>query len=128
LPSQLENYLAGIPLDEESAALLEGRDPALEIPAESAPAGESKANDEPLTDDDRVWLRRMLHEPGFGIFLRLLNSAILNREKGVTLLSSQDPLSNKERIVNEWAYIACFKTVMQDIQLMVQEQIKTIKV
>jgi hypothetical protein len=127
LPSQLENYLAGIPLDEESAALLEGRDP-LEIPAESAPAGESKANDEPLTDDDRVWLRRMLHEPGFGIFLRLLNSAILNREKGVTLLSSQDPLSNKERIVNEWAYIACFKTVMQDIQLMVQEQIKTIKV
>lgn len=128
MPSQLENYLAGIPLDEESAALLEGRDPALAIPAESAPAGESKANDEPLTDDDRVWLRRMLHEPGFGIFLRLLNSAILNREKGVTLLSSQDPLSNKERIVNEWAYIACFKTVMQDIQLMVQEQIKTIKV
>lgn len=107
---------------------MEGRDPALELEIESRITGEAKANDAELTDEDRVWLRRAIHEPGFGIFLRLLNSAIANREKGVTLLSSQDPLSNKERIANEWAYVACFKSVMRDIQQLVQDQLEKIKV
>lgn len=131
MASELENYLAGLPLDDQVAALMEGRDPALD-PAlqrsESTTVGEAKANEDELTDDDREWLRRLIHEPGFNILLRLLNSAIAKREKGVTVLSSQDPLSNKERIVAEWAYVACFKTVMRDIQLMVQEQIIKIKV
>jgi hypothetical protein len=128
LASQLERYLTGLPLNDENAALMEGRDPALEAEPETVTLGETKANEEPLTDDDRTWLRRLVHEPGFGIFLRLLNSAITKREKGVTLLSSQDPLNNKDRIVNEWVYVSCFKTVMRDIQLMVQEQIKNIEI
>ena len=128
MADQLERYLTGLPLSDEHAALMEGRDPAMEADPETVTLGETKANGEPLTDEDRTWLRRLIHEPGFGIFLRLFNSAIANREKGVTLLSSQDPLSNKEKIVNEWAYVSCFKTVMRDIQLMVQEQIKKIEV
>jgi len=117
---QLEDFLQGIPLSDENAALLAGFEPAA-----ASITGEAQAKLEPLdelTEDDRQWLRRMYHEPGYKIFLRRLNSAIQRREEGAKLLSSTDPLSNQTRIVNEWAYIACFKAVLLDMQTMLQNE------
>jgi len=120
---QLEQYLRGIPLNEENAALLEGRDPALEYPIESMTLGQNQTNEE-ITDEDREWLRRLPHEPGFKVFWRLLNNAVAKRERSAILLSSQDPISNRDRITTEWTYVACFKTVLRDIELMVQQAVR----
>jgi hypothetical protein len=115
--TELEKYLQGIPLTEENAALMQGRDPVMQLVIES----ETPAKMGSLTDDDREWLRRLQHDPGFQVLLRLLNSAITSREESAKVLSSTDPLGNKEKIVNEWAYVSCFRAVMHDIKLIVRQ-------
>jgi hypothetical protein len=113
--TDLEKYNRGLPLSDENAALMEGREPAAEFPEGEATA---KSSDE-LSEDDRDWLRRLTHEPGFPILIRVLNQAIQNREYGAKLVSSVDPLANKEEIIKQWTYIACMKSVMTDIQVLI---------
>lgn len=116
--TDLEKYLRGVPLSEENAALMEGREPAAELPYSE---GEAKAAE--LTGDDRAWLRRLINEPGFTVLLRLLNLTIAKREDSAKLLSSVDPLGNKDQVVHEWAYIACYKAIMFEIQQIVKNAI-----
>lgn len=119
--NQFERYLQGLPLNEENAALMEGRDPALELKSETFTFKDSK---EELTAEDRLWLRRLVFEPGFAILLRLLDSAVRRREESATLFSSQDPLNNGDKIAKEWAYVACFKTVLADIRRLLDTQVR----
>jgi hypothetical protein len=96
---------------------MQGREPATEIPK-----SENKANNlSELTTEDREWLRRLINEPGFSVLLRLLNRTILKREEGAKLLSSNDPFGDKDRIIKEWAYIACFKAVLLEVRILVQD-------
>jgi hypothetical protein len=112
--SDLDRYLQGLPLNDEHAALMEGREPVTENLA--TVAANKTLNQGPLSTDDWEWLLRMAHEPGFPVFLRWLNSAIQKREDTAKLLSSMDPLSNQQAIINEWTYIACFRQIMQMIE------------
>jgi len=117
--TDLEKYIRGLPLSDENAALMEGREPAAEFSA--AITSETKAKIAPETEDDIRWLRALTTEPGWEIFLRRLNLRIQNREEGAKLLSSVDPLNNQQAIVNEWTYIACLKQVMAEIRKMMHE-------
>lgn len=112
----LEKFLQGKPLNEENAALMQGREPATEFESET------KAKDlDGLSTEDREWLRRLTNEPGFNVLLRLLNRTILRREESAKLLSSSDPFGDRDRIIKEWAYIACFKAVLLEIRILVQD-------
>ena len=118
--TQLDRYLRGLPLSDENAALMEGREPAAEIFYSEQQAKPSATDDE----DDRMWLRRLVAEPGYAVLLKLVNRAIQRREDSARLLSSVDPFGNKEQIVNEWAYIACYKAVLVEIQRAVESALE----
>jgi hypothetical protein len=115
--TDLEKYNRGLPLSDENAALMEGREPVAEFDS-----GETKANGTaPLSDDEKQWLHRLIHEPGFPILLGLLNRTIQIREDGAKLLSSIDPLTNKDEIIKQWMYVACLKQVMVDIHAQLKD-------
>ena len=109
--NDLENYLAGRPLSDSNAALMEGREPVIE-----KAVGEDRAKISSLSADEKEWLRRLINEPGFGVLIKVLNSAVQKREDGARVLSSSDPYGNSSEIVKEWAYIAIYKQVLQEIQ------------
>lgn len=117
---QLEDYILGKPLNAENAALMNGEEPAAQRPQPAQETMPVNVSGE-LTEEDREWLRRLFHEPGYQIFLRLLDCAIHNREESAKLLSSTDPLGNSQEVIKEWTYITCFKTVIRDMKALVQE-------
>lgn len=101
----LENFLKGTPLTAEIAALMEDQEPEQQQPApaqQRSDAGE-------LTDDDREHLRRLQVDPGWAVALRLLDRSILTHEETVKRASIEDPLTNRDVIVNSWAYVSMLK-------------------
>lgn len=113
--NSLDRYLAGLPLSDDNAALMEGREPAIHA------GGEAKAKHSSLHDDEKEWLRRLVNEPGFGVLLKVLESSIQRREDGAKVLSSIDPLGNAAEIAKEWAYVAIQRQVLQEIQNTVRD-------
>jgi hypothetical protein len=115
----LENYLAGRPLSEELAALIDDQDE--QRASHSPDPFPLTTTDGPLTAEDKQCIRRLVYEPGFQLLIKVINTTIQNHEDSVRLLSTTDPLKNKERIVNEWAYVACFKRVLAEIRSIVEK-------
>jgi hypothetical protein len=104
-----EDYLQGKPLTEEIA---EYGDPR---PVErSLPTNELIGFTAGITDDDRIWLKRLTHEPGWLIYLNLIERSIQRRTRMATQLSSIDPLGNKEKIADAWAYVSVMRAVSSD--------------
>lgn len=121
--SAFENYLTGKPLSSEIAALMEGREPTAEIESSetaetSSYAGRREQGREP-TPEEITWVHKLRGEPGYSILLRLLNLRVQKREESASLLSQQDPLGQKDDIAKNWAYIACFKQVIREIEILV---------
>lgn len=119
----LDDFLAGRPLSKENAALMEGREPVQEFDHQGEAAEPGQEHRGPLSDDEKTWLRRLVNEPGFPVLIRLLNTTFQNHEDVVRLLSTTDPLKNKDQVINEWAYLACFKKLLFQIQLIVKNAI-----
>lgn len=119
----LDDFLAGRPLSKENAALMEGREPVQEFDDVQEDGTGEQRHSGLLSDDEKTWLRRLVNEPGFPVFIRLLNSTFQNHEDMVRLLSTTDPLKNKDQVLNEWAYLACFKKLLFQIQLIVKNAI-----
>lgn len=117
--TDLEKYNRGLPLSDEIAALMEGREPVAEFISDVFKSETTAKVSTELTSEDIEWLRRLTHEPGFSILISLLNQAIQKREDSAKLLSSVDPLANRDEIIKQWTYIACFKEVMNDIRAMI---------
>ena len=123
--SDLEKYNRGLPLSDEIAALMEGREPVTDAIASAFKSETTAKVSSELTTEDIDWLRRLTNEPGFPILIRLLNQAIQKREDGAKLLSSVDPLANTGEIIKQWTYIACFKEVMNDVHKLIAGLITT---
>lgn len=123
---QLEDYIRGVPLTEENAALMRGEEPAALRPAITSERQAKRILTGELTDEERKWLRRLYHDPGYEIFLKLLNSTVHDREESAKFLSSNDPFGNTETVIREWAYIACFKIVIRDMQALVSDNMSAI--
>ena len=104
--NDLERYLKGEPLNEEMAALMQG-----EGQTEQALPAFTGRDLRELDDNDRENLRRMCLEPGWPIFLRLLDKAIKGQEDMVKQSSKVDPLSNRDRLAADWAYVGMMERV-----------------
>ena len=129
MPTDLEKYLQGEPINAEMAALMAGRDPALELeedqaPAPAAAAGKSRR---PITDDDREELRRWSLEPGMQIFRRLVDAWIDRQESQVRQTSLADPLENREAVANGWAYIAMQRRALAAMEGLIQREVDKLK-
>lgn len=104
--NDLEKYLSGEPLNDDMAALMQGDEEQEEknliqlIPMSHE-----------LDDNDREHLRRLRLEPGWPIFLRLLDKVIKGKEDRVKHSSKVDPLANRDRLAADWAYVGMMEQV-----------------
>jgi len=121
--SDHEKYLRGEPLNDELAALKEGRFDDPQPPERKAIVYEFDDPERPLTHGERDKLRKWRGDPGWMVFQRLLERSIKNRLQSATLLSQTDPLSNRDRIATEWAYVGIWKMTRAQIEAMVEEEI-----
>lgn len=124
--NDLEKFIKGEPLNDRLAALKNGPEEEEEQPVRAPVA----RNLRELDDDDREHLRRLRLEPGWPIFLRVLDRAIKGQEDLVKDTSMDDPLANRDRLAADWAYVATMKKfrmmavnlVEAEIRLMEAEQ------
>lgn len=104
--NDLEKYLSGKPLNKEMEALLQGK--GEESPLPQVFTGRDLSE---LDDNDREHLRRLRLEPGWPIFLRLLDKVIKGKEDRVKHSSKVDPLANRDRLAADWAYVGMMEQV-----------------
>jgi len=120
-----EKYLKGEPLNPQLAALMAGEDEE-EPAANSAPiARESTPLTEPLTDDDREHLRRLLLEPGWRVLMQLLDTDIGRKEDAAKRQSLSDPLSASLNAV--WADVAYAKKAKSHIVALAEAEVEKLR-
>lgn len=119
---KLEDFLAGVPLTEENAALQRGEEPQESTPqANQSNEGASKRG--PLSNDERDWLKRLTGEPGWAILMRLLENSIEDRQERAILLSQTDPIANQAEMAKQWTYVAAMKEAARTIRERIKEEI-----
>ena len=119
-----EKFLAGQPLTSELAAIREGRDPETTRPR-PAPA-ERRAYDDPereLSRPERLDLKEFWEMPGQKLYLRIAEKAIHLHQKRAISLSQDDPLSNRDEVVNAWEYVKMFRRVVAELELIVNGEL-----
>ena len=125
--SDLEKYLKGEPLNEHMAALME--EPAEAEEVLSSQFSVLSKND-PITDDDREHLRRLLVEPGWQVLMQLLDSDLARQEDVAKRQSLRDPLGlNSETPLNAlWAQVAYQRKAREMIVSLAEAEIAKLKV
>ena len=121
--SDLEKYLKGEPLNEHMAALMEE-------PAEAEEVLSVLSKNDPITDDDREHLRRLLVEPGWQVLMQLLDSDLARQEDVAKRQSLRDPLGlNSETPLNAlWAQVAYQRKAREMIVSLAEAEIAKLKV
>jgi hypothetical protein len=119
----LEKFLMGQPLNEQLAALQRGEDEAEPL---SCPAPRTQAAGA-MDDGDREHLRRLRTEPGWPLFLRLLDRDIQSQEESIRNMSMQDPLGNRDKVAEGWAYIAMMKRVRVRAVMLVDAEVEKLE-
>ena len=122
--NDLEKFIKGEPLTDRLAALKNGESEQ-EVQPVRAPV---KRNLRELDDDDREHLRRLQLEPGWSIFLRVLDRAIKRQEDLVKDTSMDDPLANRDRVAADWAYVGTMKKFRAMAENLVEAEIRLMEV
>ena len=123
--NQFEKYLKGVPLNEELAALKNGEMEQVHI---HRAVEQSRVDHRELDDLDREHLRRLRVEPGWPIFLNLIDKDIKTQEDMVKDSSMDNPLGNRERIAEDWAYVAIMKRVRNRAVSLIDAEVKKLEV
>jgi hypothetical protein len=121
---RLEDFHAGIPLNEElrrlrAGVLDEPPDAAPETPGPWAPEDVER----PLTESERIDLKRLLQEPGWRVLARLRKKALRLMEQAAIVSSQNDPLRNAEKIAVGWANFAVYKEMARVEAAMIDGEI-----
>jgi hypothetical protein len=125
--ADLEKYLNGVPQNEALQRMLDGEPEESDNQFPLADPDYSLDSTRPLSDTDRVNLQRMIQEPGWRVFLRMLEMSIGQREKSASIGSQNDPLANSDHIARLWAYVLIEKNVKKEMVLRVQQEIAALK-
>lgn len=118
-----EKFLRGEPLTPELAAIREGRDP--ETKPRPTPA-ERRSFDDPereLTRPERLDLKEFWEMPGQKLYLRLAEKAINFHQKRAISLSQDDPFTNRDEVINAWAYVKIFRRVVAELEVVVKTEL-----
>jgi hypothetical protein len=122
-PTAHEKYLRGEPLTADLAALKEGREP--QATKRPAPA-ERRAYDDPereLTRPERLDLKEFWEMPGQKLYLRIAEKVIYFHQKRAIALSQDDPLTNRDEVVNAWAYVKILRRVVAELDVIVNAEL-----
>ena len=115
----LEQYLKGQPLTPELEALQRGEDPEFQAPEPS-----DRKDRSPITDDDREHLRRLKFEPGWPVLLKLVDIEIGKQDDFAKALSMENPLGNKDKVAEQWAYVAMLQRSRNMIVALLEEEVR----
>jgi hypothetical protein len=127
-PKAFQDYLAGEPLNEENAALKRGEDP-MSLPQQPTKATRAPIEgvDRDLRQQERADLKEMREGPGWPVLERLIEKAFRIHERGAISLSQQDPLGNRDRIAEEWAYVTMVRRAGVEITALVDAEVAQIE-
>jgi hypothetical protein len=126
--SQFDDFLEGKPLTPELALLRAGEDRGQVSPPPAAGKEMDFASpDRELTDAERLDLRQMYHHPGWRVMQRLQQRTLRAREKTVMILSQEDPLGNRDKIAESWAYLAIWKEQCLAHDVMIQNELAVLR-
>jgi hypothetical protein len=121
-----EKYLAGQPINEELAALKNGRpDPLPEEHKvlERVEAATTRWEDHKLTDADRQDLRELRQHPGWTVFVRLTKRAMAIHQKTAIVVSKSAPLANADKIAQEWGAVWAFERACGELTNLVEAEL-----
>ena len=122
-----EKYLAGEPLNDELRDLRDGKTPEPLAPVLPWPIPEPMEDAErELTLTERLALKELRASDGWNVQMRLLEKCILSHRNSVISMSQRDPLTNKDAIANQWAYLNALKSAKQAIEVLVDAEVKAV--
>lgn len=122
-----EKWIKGEPLNEELAALREGR--ALPAEQPQAPFAQRQEPTEwdlekPLTRADMADLRELRNSRGFAVFILLQKRALRMHERSAISRSKQSPLANSSSVAEEWAYLTMYERALLEMGSLLEATIK----
>ena len=124
---RLEDFQAGIPLNEELRRIRAGVMDEPEAALETAEAWSPDNVDRPLTDAEREDLARLTMEPGWRVLKRLRNRTLHRMEQASIIASKSNRLEREREIALGWANLAMFQEQMRLDQAAVEQEIAALK-
>ena len=123
--TNFEKYLAGVPLNDELAAIRDGRAADVEppiFPWQSKPAAAGD-DDRELTRDERELLKEAKTNGMFTTLVRLQRKALKIHIRSATMESETDPLKTPTDVVNAWAYVKMYRRANMELEMLVDAEI-----
>jgi hypothetical protein len=125
-PSNLERFLAGEPLNDELAALRDGRAGNVEPPAgfdllRAKPAPDDDSRE--LTRDERQLLKDAKVSGVFTTLVRLQRKALQIHIRTATIESENDPLNTSQQVANAWAYVKMFRRSIVELGMLIDAEL-----
>lgn len=124
---QFERYTRGLPINEDFSRLRDDPNFVQKQMAEVA----VMPRREPLEDverelerGERLALKELRMSPGWTVLQRLLEKTIHLHRKSVISISEHDPLANKEKIAEQWAYHGALKIAASAVAGLVDAEVK----
>ena len=121
--TNLEKYLAGVPLTEELAALRDGRPEEMETPVLWRHQASADDADRELTRDERELLREAKANGTFTTLMRLQRKALKIHIQSATMESENDPLKTPQDVANAWGYVKMFRRAIAELAMLVDAEI-----
>ena len=123
----LEDFLANKPLTPRMQRLMRGEDDEEAEARSPEPEARSYADGTPITNSDREHLRRMLGTAGWGVLLKLLDTALASREDAARRISLA-PATSKDDIVAAWGEVAAAKRAREALVGLAEAEVEKLKV
>lgn len=128
-----EKYAMGIPLNDELAALKDGRDPIKLQESPFPAAGRDVASEvgleeveRDLTRSERVELKELRLSRGWPILLRLLEKSSLRLKKSAITASEGDPLGRDPKTGERWMERNMFELARNALPKLVQREMEAL--
>jgi hypothetical protein len=124
-----EKFLQGVPLNEELAAVREGKEPQTTAAARNA-AAQRRAHDDDdrgLTRAERLDLKEFREMPGWELFLRIADKCVRLHQKRAISLSQDDPLVNRDAIASAWAYVKILRRAVAELEAIVNAEVEQLE-
>ncbi len=122
IPAELNYgiYLAGRPINEELAALREGR--ILEAEQPKVTTEEPPAPGR-ITRRDRLDLKELVALPGYRVLHRLIENATLEAQKRANVIAEDDPIGKAAELAQVFAYVKMRRLVLSHLIAEVKEEL-----
>jgi hypothetical protein len=118
-----EKFLRGEPLTPELEAFRDGREPAPAADAAPRPRHAFDDPDRPLTRSERLDLKEWREMPGWELFRRLIERATSVHQKRAIAYSQDNPLTKRDEIAAEWAYLNLFRRAANELETLVDGEV-----